>query len=842
MAKFKLETSAGFLFPGVGHRSRRMFYSRSTDFQGAGKAGEGVQVWRIEKLKPVKIKPEEHGTFYTGDSYIVLKTSSKASSGKVHDIFFWLGLDSSQDEHGAAALKSVELDEYLGGGPTQHREVQGCESEEFLQCFPKLVLRKGGIASALKHVDREAYETRLLHVKGARNVRVTPVALSSHSLNAGDCFVLDSKDCIMLWNGSGCNKKERAKALDVSIAIKNELAKGQAKLEAFEEGDEPPEFWTLLGGKGPVAAALTDSAEAGQGARLFQVTEFGGTKEVPVDDKGLAKEQLLSTQVFILNTGTSIHVWVGTAVASTDRKNAMKCGIRYMLEEGLDAKTTLITVVKEGAETPIFKANFKWWHDPKSVAPMGQAPPGRKIASRPPTISSARLAQTMKVHAPEPTQATMITDPKVEVFDMVDFEPVPQPADMYGQLFAGDSYIIVCTYKSGEAEREQGIIYVWQGRHSSTDERVAAALHAVHMDAERFDGDATQVRVVMGKEPSHLINLFKGLMVVHSGGHASAFRNTLERDSYDTDGVALYQVKGSHDTDAHAVQVEEKARRLNSGDCFILLTPKGKYIWRGKSSNDIELATAKHVAGLLQPKRPAAIVFEGSETAEFWSVLGGKAAYPSAKEMPEANRDPRLFRVSNATGAIAVTPVHGFAQSDLEEEDVFILDVFTSLFIWVGDDANEEEKSRANEIASEYLKAEGCERTDVPIITVRSTHEPELFTCHFLGWDATKQYRFVDPYEAKLAAQADSKRQEENDENEEPTQATVEKRYKPPAELRLPYSELNSDSVPDGVDPAIKEQYLDDAEFQMIIGSSRSDFDKLKKWKKDQIKKAAGLF
>ena len=82
-----------------------MFYSRSTDFQGAGKAGEGVQVWRIAKLKPVKIKPEEHGTFYTGDSYIVLKPSSKASSGTVHDIFCWLGLDASHDEHGAAALK-----------------------------------------------------------------------------------------------------------------------------------------------------------------------------------------------------------------------------------------------------------------------------------------------------------------------------------------------------------------------------------------------------------------------------------------------------------------------------------------------------------------------------------------------------------------------------------------------------------------------------------------------------------------------------------------------------------------------------------------------------------------
>lgn len=72
-----------------------------------------------------------------------------------------------------------------------------------------------------------------------------------------------------------------------------------------------------------------------------------------------------------------------------------------------------------------------------------------------------------------------------------------------------------------------------------------------------MDG-AASLRVSAAQEPAHLINIFKGLMVIHSGGHASAFHNAKDRDSYDTDGIALYQIKGSHDTDAHAVQ----ARRL----------------------------------------------------------------------------------------------------------------------------------------------------------------------------------------------------------------------------------------------------------------------------------------
>jgi hypothetical protein len=39
-----------------------------------------------------------------------------------------------------------------------------------------------------------------------------------------------------------------------------------------------------------------------------------------------------------------------------------------------------------------------------------------------------------------------------------------------------------------------------------------------------------QVRVVQGKEPAHFRQLFKGKMVVHSGGKASGFKNRSEED------------------------------------------------------------------------------------------------------------------------------------------------------------------------------------------------------------------------------------------------------------------------------------------------------------------------
>ena len=76
-------------------------------FAGAGQS-PGVEIWRIEAMKPVKQTDVTSGKFFSGDSYIVLHTFTERTGQIAMNAHFWLGSESSQDERGAAALLTFD--------------------------------------------------------------------------------------------------------------------------------------------------------------------------------------------------------------------------------------------------------------------------------------------------------------------------------------------------------------------------------------------------------------------------------------------------------------------------------------------------------------------------------------------------------------------------------------------------------------------------------------------------------------------------------------------------------------------------------------------------------------
>ena len=50
-----------------------------------------------------------------------------------------------------------------------------------------------------------------------------------------------------------------------------------------------------------------------------------------------------------------------------------------------------------------------------------------------------------------------------------------------------------------------------------------------------------------------------------------------------------------------------------------------------------------------------------------------------------------------------MTEIHNFGQDDLLCEEILVLDTYTEIFIWVGQNADTKEKEHAFDIAQVYL-------------------------------------------------------------------------------------------------------------------------------------------
>ena len=543
-------------------------------FAGAG-SKPGVEVWRIEALKPVKQSTVD-GKFYSGDSYIVLHTWEQKGATYMN-VHFWIGSESSRDEAGAAALLTVELDQFLGDLPTQFRETQGSESNEFLQLFKNGVqYLDGGVDSAFNKVDRDAYTTRLLHVKGGkRNVRVMSVPVEVASLNDGDVFILDTGKVLYQWNGKHASRMEKAKALDVTLAIRSEEHGGKSQVVALGDAEDATEssssalkaFFAELGcdDVAKAKAKIKSAAEGGDdddavaaGAavvRLYHASDESGTlNTTEVTDRPLMKDALKTEDVFVLVAGGVVYAWVGKKASPGERKGAMTTAVKFVEVNGLPPNAP-VKIVKEGTEPALFKQAFHQWNKPSPPPHGGSGGGGSSMQKKKPERKRAEVDAAALAGGRGGGEAESMVDDgsgELKIWRVENFARVPVAREKYGQFYAGDSYVLLYTYDGGK----QHVIYFWQGRDSTADEKGASALLSKELD-DSLGGQAAQVRVAMGKEPGHFRRLFKGRMVVHSGGKAGAFKNRAEvREG----GRGLYRAAAAAAAAGGREEEEEESR------------------------------------------------------------------------------------------------------------------------------------------------------------------------------------------------------------------------------------------------------------------------------------------
>lgn len=168
--------------------------------------------------------------------------------------------------------------------------------------------------------------------------------------------------------------------------------------------------------------------------------------------------------------------------------------------------------------------------------------------------------------------------------------------------------------------------------------------------------------------------------------------------------LMLIRIKGRRHVQVRLV--EPTAHSLNSGDCFLLITPKHCFMWSGEFANVIEKAKASEMASFVQAKRDlgckapqVTVLEEGINTdsrwaKEFWTLLGGKTQYSGAGE-PE---EDELYE-SGVLDSIGVYRLLGDklvphqeawaaipSVSLLNSKEVLVFDFGGEVYVWHGKD------------------------------------------------------------------------------------------------------------------------------------------------------------
>lgn len=309
----------------------------------------GLKIWRVEQFHIVEWPQEQYGSFYDGDSYIVLNSykSSPEAQSLSYNLHFWLGQNTTLDEAGTAAYKTVELDDHLHGKPVQFREVQGFESPQFISYFPKFTSLKGGVFTGFHHVvdppplnilklyrvtlSRFPSSTRASRFTSTLIVR--EVAAQASSLIAGDAYVLDKGTEVWQLNTTASAGQEKYKAAEFAQSLVD--GRKECNITVFDEGTSGVHKFYSEFGEG--AGLLPQPAPQAREEKLFKLSDASGRvvfERLP----GISRSLLSSSDVFLLDDSKdaerpAVYVWIGKGSSLQERRSVVQVAQRYLYDE-----------------------------------------------------------------------------------------------------------------------------------------------------------------------------------------------------------------------------------------------------------------------------------------------------------------------------------------------------------------------------------------------------------------------------------------------------------------------------------------------------------------------------
>ncbi|CAH1186187.1 unnamed protein product [Phyllotreta striolata] len=801
-------------------------------------------IWKIENMTVTAIPKDQYGTFYTTDAYVIFAASvsgqpcstdsvSKETKNTIeYHVHFWLGSEVNPDKSGVAAYKTMELDNFLNGHTTQHRETEGFESARFLSYF------KNGIKILKPELINNCQTVKLYRVRGKQTPIVKEMPkITWEYFNSSDVFLVRTMKTIFVWSGRASDAVEKLHAATIAKEMKDKqkvpnLTFVDDGYEKTLSDDSKKEFNNYL----PLEKRniLPDEQENGlnghrqkSSTKLYRCSEKNGKYRVTELKTGPFSQQDLNQEdVYIVDQECEgIWVWVGRKVNEKERCEALR-NARGFVKKKKYPSYTKVTRAVDGHEPQEFRMLFAdWKSDHKGPKP---------------TILVSKYDALSMEERPGLAAETQLIDDGTGSMTIwrVDAanELVEIPQERHGYFFSGDCYVIFYTYHTVTEQRH--LLYSWLGSNASQQEITITASKLVEID-EELGQTGFQARLIQGKETAHFLQLFKGKFTVFKGRgveYDETGKNMKNPSHY------LLQVFGSTTYSSKAMQVSVKASSFDSNYCFVLRRSKKYYIWSGTYSTGDQREMAKNFAG-----KDFELILEGKEREDFFNLLGGKMLYSTKIVKHEFDpKPPRLFRCYSLHGQFKADEIRFFSQKDLVPEHVMFLDAYDTVYIWIGRLCTREEKRLSAQRAIEYLESDPADRDmDTALIHIQQEKEPPTFTGFFPHWDKKfwKQYKTFSKvrleFETKTCSHGvngSTNGFSQHQEGAEDSEFDQFEKY-PLSVLKEP-----NEKLPARVDAFNKELHLTHDDFVSTFKMVYKDFEKLPKWKQQEMKKRAGLF
>lgn len=333
--------------------------------------------------------------------------------------------------------------------------------------------------------------------------------------------------------------------------------------------------------------------------------------------------------------------------------------------------------------------------------------------------------------------------PGLTIWEIENFLPNRIDEVAYGKFYEGDCYIVLKTSED-ENQSLSWEIYFWIGGKAPLDKKACSAIHAVNL-RNYLGAQCRTIREEQGDESEEFLNLFETQITYIEGGRTCSGFFTVEDLNFE---IRFYRVHAA----GPSIHLEPVPVNINSLDPrYVFVLDKGDkiFIWNGKKAKINLKSKARLFCEKINKndrKNKSDIIGEitGEDGKDFWDTLGlpeGVSPQDVIKEHVDPDftpAAPRLYKVKLGMGYLELPQVevpHGrLINTLLESKNVYILDCYLDVFVWIGKKSTRLVNAAAVKLSEELFNM--IDRPDHALITrVREGTEPQAFKCKFAGWD-----------------------------------------------------------------------------------------------------------